>query len=271
MTTLAAPSFSLGKSRFIRFLADMRSGSPLLAANAAAMLLCFAACLGLQFIDARDFNGANVWMKPGKFFLSLSVHFGTIAWALSYARGEIRQSRLVIWTSWAMIVSAWYELLYISFRAARGEASHFNTGSLSNAILYQLMAFGAVVLVVGAALIGWAIWRRMPKTIWTEAIALGCGLAAVLVLVVGFTLGGNSGHWIGGDMTDATGLPIFKWSTTGGDLRVSHFIGLHAMQFVPFAALSGRRSVVYGVALLTAVATALTYAQALSGTPLFRL
>ena len=235
------------------------------------MLLCFVLCFALQFIDARDFNGANVWTKPAKFYISLSVHFATIAWALSFAGAEVRHSRLVTWTSRAMIASAWYELIYMTFRAARGEASHFNTGSLSNAILYQLMALGAVVLVVGAAIIGWAIWRRMPRTIWSEAIALGFGLAAVLALVVGFTLGGNSGHWIGGDMTDATGLPVFKWSTTGGDLRVSHFIGLHAMQFVPFAAMSGRRSVVYGVALLTAIATALTYMQALSGTPLFRV
>ncbi len=88
------------------------------------------------------------------------------------------------------------------------------------------MALGAVVLVVGAGLIGWAIWRRMPRTIWTEAIGLASGWQQCWRWFVGFTLGGNSGHWIGGDMTDATGLPVFKWSTTGGDLRVSHFIGL---------------------------------------------
>ena len=271
MTILAAPRSDFGQSRLVHLLQDVRSGSPLFFANAAVTLVCFVACFALQYVDVREFNGANVWMKPAKFFLSISLHFATIAWALSFASEAVRRSRLVTWTSWAIVISAWYELIYISFRAARGEASHFNTGTFSNAILYQLMALGAVVLVVGAAIIGWAIWRRMPKSIWTESIALGFGLAAVLALVVGFTLGGNSGHWIGGDMNDATGLPIFKWSTTGGDLRVSHFIGLHAMQIVPFAALSGRRSVVYGVALLTAIATALTYVQALSGTPLFRL
>ena len=95
-------------------------------------------------------------------------------------------------------------------------------------------------------------------------------MSAALALVVGFTLGANSGHWIGGDMTDATGLPIFKWSTTGGDLRVSHFVGLHAAQAVPFAAISGKRSIVYGVALLVFLLTVATFVQAMNGVPLFK-
>jgi hypothetical protein len=72
-------------------------------------------------------------------------------------------------------------------------------------------------------------------------------------------------------MSDASGLPVFRWSTTGGDLRIPHFAALHAMQVVPFAALSGRRGVVVIASLAITLLTLALFAQAALGIPLFRL
>jgi hypothetical protein len=271
MTALATTPTGFRQSRMVQFFRNAYQASPVLTANAGAMLLGFAICAALQQFDDRAFNGINVWIKPGKFFFSIFVHVITVSWAMSLITPAERAKPVITWSIWTVLVTAWAELLYIAFRAAQGEASHFNLSTPLSSALYTMMGIFAVLLVVAPAVIGFTIWRSKRGDIWTQSVAIGFTLAMTLSIIVGMTLGGNSSHWIGGDLTDATGLPIFKWSTTGGDLRVAHFVGLHAMQVVPLAALSGRRSVVLGMATLVVVVTGLTFWQALMGVPLLRV
>ena len=106
-------------------------------------------------------------------------------------------------------------------------------------------------------------------------------MLAVWTFVLGTGFGSylgaqRAGHWVGGALTDAGGLPLFNWSRSGGDLRVAHFFGIHAMHFVPaIAALAAAARLpgakhIASAWLLAAAFSALTvwtFVQAARGQP----
>jgi hypothetical protein len=83
----------------------------------------------------------------------------------------------------------------------------------------------------------------------------------------------NGSHWVTAAHTDAGGLAFFGWTRTGGDTRVPHFFGVHAMQILPVAGwlVAARRPRATGLVwLATATMLAVTIAtavQALAGRP----
>jgi hypothetical protein len=255
-------------TRIARFISAAQSGHSWLWYSAIAMSVGALVCVGLQFVDARELNGANVWVKPAKFFFSLAVHLVTVSWALSLITLRSRAVRIAIP---AMIAASWIELVYIVVRAIRGEASHFNIGTPLDALLYSLMGLGAVTITLTTFIVGFSIWKNRNDALITEAASVGLMLGAVLGTIAGGYLSSQTGHNVGGDLTDATGTGFFGWSTTGGDLRIAHFVGLHATQLVPLVALTKNRTAVYGAAILITILTVATFAQAYFGQPLFRL
>jgi low affinity Fe/Cu permease len=249
---------------------NSQNGNTLLWRNALIMLVLCGVCVILQNVDDRLLHGANVWMKPSKFYFSIAVHMMTLSWAIMLLPDVQRRSKSVEVAAGLFIAASWFEMAYMTYRAALGEASHFNVASPFAAAMYNAMAAAATLMTGITAYLGIKIWRSAPRRILGEATGIGLILSAVLTTIVGFYLGGQGGHWIGGDMTDATGTGFFGWSTTGGDLRVSHFIAFHAAQILPLAGFSNKREVVYFAAVAIVVLTVLTFIQAISGVPLFR-
>jgi hypothetical protein len=252
------------------FFRSVSAGSRTLSFFIAMFAVGFIICSLLPFIDDRLLQGVSVWEKPAKFFLSLGVHFATVAWALSLLDIGLQQSRGLRWAVRLMAGAAVMELVVIVARAARGEASHFNVGTPFDAALYAIMGVGSLMLTFTAGYVGYRIWRNRKVDLWRLAAGFGLMLGAVLATLTAGYMSSLTGHNVGGALGDASGLPFFHWSTTGGDLRVAHFFGLHAMQVLPLAALSGKRGVVYGAAVAVTVLTVLTFVQAVMGVPLFR-
>lgn len=211
-------------------LADARRGHPGLYWLAVAMAALSVLTVALAVVDGRVLLGAPLWAKPLKFSLSITLYAATLAWMLSRLPGRAFRR-----TGWGIVVALGVEQLIIVGQAARGVRSHFNDDTVPDAVLFAVM--GATITVVWLATLAVALrFLREPATdpVTTSAVRLGLFIGA-LGMAVGFLMPMEGAHAVG--VADGgPGLPFVGWSTTGGDLRIGHFVGMHALQLMPLLA-----------------------------------
>lgn len=254
-------------------LTTARRGHPGLFWFAVLMAASSVVLLGVAAVDHRELLGAPLWLKPLKFTISFTLYSGTLAWML----GQLREPALRR-AGWAVTIASAIEMAVILFQAARGVRSHFNDDDLLGMLLFDLMGATIVVLYLGTIAIALRFLRE-PGRDRASALAIRLGLGVGLVgLAVGFVMVGNGGHAIG-VLDGGPGLPLLGWSTTGGDLRIAHFVGMHALQLLPLLAaglaaagtrvteLARTRIVIVAAGAYTALLALLTW-QALRGQPL---
>lgn len=218
---------------------------PLLAFTALSVLLTIVTATAL-FLDTRQLDGMPIWAKPLKFALSFTLYGFTWAWLYSRQR---RTRRWGWWLGTVTSATAMLELIIIVTQAARGRRSHFNVATPLDTALWQIM--GLTILVLFTANLAWAILvlRDQPSdTADTWSLRLGITLS-----LTGMALGGLMTFPTDAQVADPAasimgahsvgvadggpGLPLLGWSTVGGDLRIPHFVGMHALQLLPLLAL----------------------------------
>ncbi|MEM9715330.1 MAG: hypothetical protein AAF826_02315 [Pseudomonadota bacterium] len=214
-----------------------------------AILLCVIAiplALALLGLDRRILDDELIWLKPMKFHISLAVHGITVLLAARLLP-EIWQDHFVtragLTLFGAVII---YEALFLSLQAGRGVRSHFNDTTAFDAIGGSIMAAGAGILVLVPIVLGIALTFVAIRGGWSEitanpmrlAVGVGFILAGWLGAQTGSAIGANAGPFVGVDPSHGSFMPLTGWSMTGGDYRISHFLGVHAMQAVPIAAVA---------------------------------
>ncbi|WP_327148463.1 hypothetical protein [Nocardia sp. NBC_01329] len=220
---------------------------PLMVSSAVLAGLVLVSGLGL-LVDDRELLGESIWLKPLKFSFAFGIYAATLAWLLA----KLDRGRRVGW--WMGVVFAVFAVIevgLITIIAARGSFSHFNVGDADPvnrvlvaifqngvpAIFFSNLAIAVVVLIQRTC--DQALSRAMRAGIVLSTIGttvplwLGVGVNARERTVAdadGATVTLFGAHGIGDP--DGAGMPITNWSTTGGDMRVPHFIGMHGIHIM---------------------------------------
>ncbi|WP_166037577.1 hypothetical protein [Sphingosinicella sp. YJ22] len=247
-----------------------------LAGYGLALLVLTPPVLMMIAADPRLLpTGISPWLKPGKFLVSIGLFALTAAWFFGYVRPERRDTRLLRWTVGALILSASFELFWITWQAAHGVDSHFNNSTPLNSVMFSLMGLFALILTATTLPLAWEIARRPAEGLpgdYVAAVVAGLVLTWLLGTGAGLVIAFGGGPTVG---AEGLGLPVLGWNRLGGDVRVAHFLGIHAEQLIPAAAalIGGftltvrRRMIVAGVIAYVAVTLAVLD-QALAGRPL---
>ena len=219
---------------------------PLMVAGVTS-LACFIVLAIISQFDSTEILGINRWIKPMKFFISITIFVWTTAVYLNFLKSYAKSSQFI---SWGMILVFFIEMFIVVMQAARGTTSHFNIKNPFDAILFAIMG---ISILFNTILAGYLLYLYFKADIdLPKSIVWGMRLGLILFLLTSFEGGYMSaqlGHSVG--VADGgVGLPIVNWSTKGGDLRAAHFFGMHAFQAVPiFAVVLEKFRVKYAVNL----------------------
>lgn len=212
--------------------------------------------------------GVNAWFKPFKFAFSTF----TFAWAMAWYCYYLPNFNITLF-NWSVIVLLGFEIFYIAFQAGKGQLSHYNLSTPVYATLYSLMALAATLVTLYTAYVGFLFFTSsfpdLPNYyVW--AIRLGM-LIFVIFSFEGFAMGSRLNHSVGA-LNDNSNLFIMGWSKTVGDLRVAHFIGMHALQVLPILSyyLLKNTKLTIGLSVVYGLLAVVTLIQAVQGKPLVK-
>jgi hypothetical protein len=254
MNSTPRPNPSAGATPASDLLGRMRRASPPLTTVGALMLVVAGASLVGLLVDDRIVTGAPAWLKPFKFAVSTAVYSLTLAWIFTRLSDWPRVRRVVGWTTAIVFV---LEVAIIDMQAWRGTTSHFNVSTPLDATLFVVMGGAILLQTLVSVAVAVALWRqRFTDRPLGWALRFGMTLTIVGALTgplmtrptaaqladarAGRPMAIAGAHSVGG-LDGGPGLPVTGWSREHGDVRVPHFVGLHAIQALALIAVGLRR------------------------------
>jgi hypothetical protein len=221
----------------------------------------------LSKTTSTEVLGINAYIKPFKFAFSTFIYSWTMAWYINY----LPTFNPTVF-NWIIIITLGFEIVYIALQASKGELSHYNVSTPTKSFLFSMMALMATIATLATAYIAVLFFSSNVSALpnyYLWSIRLGL-IIFVVFSFEGFVMGSKMAHTV--DALDGTkGIPIFNWSLSHGDLRIAHFIGMHALQIIPivsFYVLKNTKLTI-GLGILYFALAVFTLIQALQGKSFF--
>ncbi|PJZ50435.1 hypothetical protein [Leptospira saintgironsiae] len=203
-------------------------------------LLLIPVYLLLSQLDPRTVMGINTWIKPIKFAVSIGIFLWTMAWFLEQLNDFPGfRNRMEKY----FVIALSVELILITLQAGRGVQSHFNNSTILDSVIYGVMGLFIFPMMVVPILMDRKFKLLSSKLDPRILISIRFSLWILAIAsIIGFFISQRLSHAVG--VPDGgPGLPLVNWSVNGGDIRIAHFVGIHALQVLPlFAVLAIKQS-----------------------------
>ena len=248
-STPRAVQAASGKTAAALFDRLWRSSAPLTAVGVLLIAAAVGSLVGM-LVDPRVITGAPAWLKPFKFAVSTAIYSLTLAWIFGWLSDWPRVRRVVGWATAIVFV---LEVAVIDLQAWRGTTSHFNMSTRVDAVLFSVMGAAILLQTLISVAVLVALWRqRFADRSLGWALRLGMALTIAGAMTgplmtrptaaqladarAGARMTTAGAHSVGGP-DGGLGVPVTGWSREHGDLRVPHFLGLHAIQTLALIAI----------------------------------
>ncbi|MGB8129890.1 MAG: hypothetical protein WCG81_08855 [Candidatus Angelobacter sp.] len=272
---------TLSPSSARAFFRELDATDPVLSRLGWVLLLVIPVFATLAFLVPEGTVVVNPWIKPIKFSMSFSTFASTISLfllALRIPKWQLTLARR------AIAISVAFEIMSLAAQAWRS-AYHLSGQSLLDNSLAQMTNS---MVMVNTAIVCWMLALFCADRVQTDRIdwpMVSAVRYSIVIFLAGNAIGGymlaRGSHTVG-TADGGPGLPFVNWSVIGGDLRIAHFIAIHAIQIVPLFAyvlsqmspvlpVKYRRMAAGAVALAVSVAVGATFVQAALGHPLLSL
>jgi hypothetical protein len=250
------------------FIQELKDRNETLFYYGIACLAFGVFCLLMTKLSNVQVYNVNAWYKPFKFAFSTFL----FAWAMAWYCYYLPNFNIKLF-NWSIIILLGFEIAYIALQASKGQLSHYNLSTPVYSTLFSLMALAATLVTLYTAYIGLLFFKtdfpNLPNYyVWSIRFAI---ILFVVFSFEGFAMGSRLNHSVG-SLNDNSNWFIVGWSKTVGDLRVAHFIGMHALQILPilsFYVLKNTKLTI-GLSLIYGILALATLIQALQGRPIFK-